>query len=110
MSSHRHYWNGDTTDPAPAPAPSAPTPAPTQPTLYGVPIPAGWVQVDVGVYAKPDSGVNASTAIAGYRFINIAYMECALWMSDVLNAPGFVALPPVTSVTTTIDVSGTVGG
>jgi hypothetical protein len=112
MSQRRHFWNGDTTDPAPAPAPSpAPTPTPAPPaTIFGLTLPAGWVQTDHNSFTKPNSGVSAMTTIDGWIFTNIAYVEAATFWGQMSSQPGYSSLPPVTSVSTTVTVTGNVGG
>src|SRR5262245_33926014 len=57
---------------------------------------------------EPAPACSCVTTIDGYVFVGIPYAEAVAQWLELQSQPGYVSLPPVTSVSTTIEVSGTV--
>jgi hypothetical protein len=61
--------------------------------------------------AQTPAKVTSVHAIGGYVFYNVSYLEAVdLWFKAVAAAPAGYTPPPVTSVSATTTVSGTVEG
>lgn len=70
-------------------------------------LPPGVVHSGNG-YVQLQNPCNCIVTIDGYLFGGLSYVEAAtLWM-DLYDDPGYVSLPPITSITLPVIVSGTV--
>jgi hypothetical protein len=69
----------------------------------------GLVQVDARTFLKPDSQIHGVASFDGYIIIGLSYGEAAtFWSEELYGKPGYTSLPPVTAISTTATVSGSV--
>jgi hypothetical protein len=79
----------------------------------GVTLPAGVQQVNSATFVQTVNPCSCTVTIDGYTFNGMPYYDgttksaVGLWF-ELLAQPGYVSRPPVTSISTTTTVSGTV--
>ena len=67
------------------------------------------VQLDSRTWAATPSQCSCVTTIDGYLFIGMSYIDAVNKWFELYRTPGYVSNPPITSISTTTTVSGTVG-
>lgn len=59
-------------------------------------------------YEAVPKQANSIATIDGYTFVNFTWPNAANLWCQLYITPGYVSRPPITSISVTVDVSGTV--